>query len=131
MGLKTYIRCRKPIDVIQLFSKRSVNKVFLFVLKMNVLKKLEDLKPNKLYHGFAKLSIGYHEIRCFRSVRNKFGKKGGSGKSIIVELEDQILFLPQYFWQKLNENDLQELNSSIENGEYVYLYFGGKQEEGM
>lgn len=98
---------------------------------MNALKKLQHLNPNKPYHGFAKLAIGYHEIRCFRSVKNKFGKKGTSGKSILVELADQILFLPQYFWQKLNENDLQELNTSIEEGEYIYLYFGGKQEEGM
>lgn len=98
---------------------------------MNVLKKLEDLNPNKPYHGFTKLSIGYHQISSFRSVKNKFGKKGVSGKSILVELNDQIIFLPQYFWQKLNENDLQELNSCIEKGENLYLFFGGKQEEGM
>lgn len=98
---------------------------------MNVLKKLEQVKPNKPYHGFAKLSIGYHQIQCFRSVKNKFGKKNdGSGKSILVELEDQIIFLPQYFWGKINgEDDIRELNSCIDSGENIYLYFGGKQEQ--
>lgn len=96
---------------------------------MNALKKLESLKPNKPYNGFANLSIGFHSITCFRSVKNKFGKKGdGSNKSILVELSNEVLFLPQYFRQKLDETDLFELNASIESGEGIYLYFGGRQE---
>lgn len=98
---------------------------------MNVLKKLEFVQPNKPYLGFNKLSIGYHQICCFRSVKNKFGKKGeGSAKSILLELDDQVVFLPQYFWQKINEKDMCDLNTLIETGENIYLHFGGKQEQG-
>lgn len=96
---------------------------------MNVLKKLEDTKPNKPYNGFAKLCIGIHQIMSVRFVKNKFGKKGdGSSKSILVELEEEVLFLPQYFSQKLSKEDVHELNSSIESNENVYLFFGGKSE---
>lgn len=80
---------------------------------------------SKPYHGFAKLEIGYHQIVCFRNVKNKFGKKGdGSEKSILVELNDEVLFLPQYFLQKINEEDVISLNSTIESNENVHLYFG-------
>lgn len=95
---------------------------------MNVFNKLDTLNPNKPYHGFAKLSIGYHVITNFRFVKNKFGKKNdGSGKSILVELKNEVLFLPQYFCQKLNESDIKELNSVIEtDGDDVFIYFGGR-----
>lgn len=97
---------------------------------MNALKKLEDLNPNKHYLGFTKLLIGFHNVLCFRVVKNKFGKKtDGSNKSILVELKNEVLFLPQYFWNKLNEDDIRELNSGIEVNNKVYLYFGGKHEE--
>lgn len=99
-------------------------------LKMDVLKKLENVRPNKPYHGFNKLSHGFHQIETFRVVKNKFGKKNdGSNKSILIELSNEVLFLPQYFWGKLTEEDLKSLNSSIESGEHVYIYFGGKHEE--
>lgn len=97
---------------------------------MNALKKLQDVKPNKSYNGFAKLSLGFHLIEGFRFVKNKFGKKGdGTNKSILVELKDEVLFLPQYFCQKLESADLHDLNSSIEDDEKIYLYFNGKNEE--
>lgn len=97
---------------------------------MNALKKLDEIVPSKVYLGFAKLSLGYHQILAFRTVKNKFGKKSdGSAKSILIELEDQVLFLPQHFSQKLNDNDLSELNSSIEKNECVYVYFGGTDEK--
>lgn len=93
---------------------------------MNVLKKLEN-ESNKPYRGFTKLSKGCHEIVNFRVVKNKFGKKSdGSNKSILVELEDQVLFLPQYFNQKLNNDELNQLNESIAANEKVYLFFGGQ-----
>lgn len=96
---------------------------------MDVLKKLEDTKPNKPYNGFTKLSIGIHQIMGVRFVKNKFGKKGdGSSKSILVELEDEVLFLPQYFTQKLSKEDVHDLNSSIQSNENVYIFFGGKNE---
>lgn len=94
---------------------------------MNALKKLEEVVPNKAYLGFTKLSIGYHKIISFRSTKNKFGKKGE--KSILVELDDQVLFLPQHFNMKINEDDIRELNSSIEKNNSVYLHFGGRDEK--
>lgn len=52
---------------------------------------------------------------CFRAVKNKFGKKrDGSQKSILIELNDQVLFLPQYFSQKINDEDIRQLNAAIE-----------------
>lgn len=97
---------------------------------MNVLKKLGDVTPNKPYFGFVKLSVGYQKIVCFRFVKNKFGKKNdGSSKSILVELNNEVLFLPQYFNHKINESDLNELNSCIEKKINVYIYFGGRNEE--
>lgn len=96
---------------------------------MSVLKKLEEVQPHKPYNGFAKLSIGFHQIENFRIVKNKFGKKvDDSNKSILVELKDEVLFLPQYFRQNFSDDDIRELNSEIEKEENIYLYFGGKQE---
>lgn len=96
---------------------------------MNALKKLEEIVPNKAYLGFSKLSLGHHQIHEFRSVKNKFGKKGdGSTRSILIELEDQVLFLPQYFNTKLAEADITELNECIGKKENVYLYFGGRDD---
>lgn len=95
---------------------------------MNILKKLEEVKRTKPYYGFANLATGYHPIESFRVVKNKFSKKGvGSNKSILAELKDQVIFLPQYFWDKLSENDINELNSCLPD-EKIYLFFGGKLE---
>lgn len=89
---------------------------------MNVLKKLEAIQPNKPYHGFTKLKKGSHKVVNFRTVKNKFGKKSdGSNKSILVELSEEVVFLPQYFWQKLNEEDIREVNESIESIDSIYL----------
>lgn len=97
---------------------------------MSVLRKLDGINPGKPYYGFTKLPVGFHSIVSFRVVKNKFGKKtDGSNRSILAELEDQILFLPQYFWEKLNDDDVRELNAVIDADERVYLYFGGKHKE--
>lgn len=94
---------------------------------MNALRKLKDVQPNKPYHGFARLEEGHHKIVSFRIVKNKFGKKAeGSGKSVLVELSEEVLFLPQYFGQKIGEDDVRELNTSIDKGESIYLFFGGR-----
>lgn len=123
MQMKKYINQRFSIP------KAIVSSRALF--KMNALAKLQNIKPCKPYHGFGKLKIGYHQIIFFRTVKNKFGKKNdGNGKSILVELEDEVLFLPQYFFQQINEEDIQELNTTIEKEEKkIYLYFGGKISE--
>lgn len=95
---------------------------------MEVLKKIANVKPNKPYQGFTKLSKGFHQVENFRMVKNKFCKKDGSKKSILTELEGEILFLPQCFSQILDEDDLNELNECISNQQCIYLYFGGKHE---
>lgn len=95
---------------------------------MDILKKLEE--PSKPYRGFPALTKGYHQILQFRSVKNNFAKKSEHKKTILVELEDQVLFLPAYFWQKINEKDIVDLNCMISKGEFIYLYFGGKQPQG-
>lgn len=100
--------------------KRSVD------IEMDVIKKLQEVKP-KPYYGFTKLSIGFHKIISFRLVKNKFAKKGEKqSKSIVVELQNEILFLPQYFSENLSEDEINGLNECDES---VYLYFGGKNEK--
>lgn len=68
---------------------------------------------SKPYLGFSKLSVGYHKIECFRLVKNKFAKKNTTGdeeKSILVELEDQVIILPQYFLSVLDKDGQREGN---------------------
>lgn len=82
---------------------------------MNVLKKLQHFDEDKPYHGFSKLSIGNHEIVSFRLTTNKYGR------SVVCELTDQIIFLPQYLGQQLNEKDIHDLNACERK---MYLHFG-------
>lgn len=93
---------------------------------MIALRKLEVVEPSKAYLGFAHLSVGYHKILEFRLTKNKYGKKGE--KSVLIELEDQVLFLPSYFKDKLTSDDISELNSSIGKNIPIYIFFGGKDE---
>lgn len=93
---------------------------------MNALAKLRKVGESKPYKGFSKLDIGYHKIECFRFVSNKFANQNSSDeKSILVELEEEVVFLPQYFMKALNKDDINDLNS---DDEIHYLYFGGKRE---
>lgn len=109
---------------------------FLFSIslrfKMNALKKLSAVN-SKPYRGFTKLNVGYHSIEVFRTVKNKYPKKGETGikntKSILIELKNQVLFLPSYFWNTLNEDDLEELNKRIQDKGKVYLFFGGRDDD--
>lgn len=87
---------------------------------MNVLKKLNSMDEEKPYHGFGKLKEGYHEVLSFRSCTNKYGK------NVICELSDQIIFLPRYLSDQIDEKDLKDLNSFTRK---LYLYFGGRNEE--
>lgn len=85
------------------------------------------LKETRRKHDFTKLSIGFHQIILFRTVKNKFDKKDDA-KSILVELDDQVIFLPQYFRQKITDSDICEFNSCINKNEDIYLNFGGRNE---
>lgn len=93
---------------------------------MSALKKLEEVIANKVYQGFTKLALGYHKIFGFKLVKSKFGKK--CEKSLMAELEDQVLFLPSYFSQRIGEDDIRELNENIEKDKAIYIYFGGREE---
>lgn len=48
---------------------------------------------------------------------------------VLIELKDQVLFLPEYFAQQFQNNDekVAELNSE---GIVKYLQFGGKRQNG-
>lgn len=87
---------------------------------MNALKKMNQAESAKPYFGLPKLSLGYHEIVLFRESNGRFGR------SIIAELKSEIIFLPQYLTDKLEEKDIEELNACEES---LYLYFGGKHKK--
>lgn len=92
---------------------------------MDIIKKIQEAKP-KPYNGFSKLSLGFHEIFSFRTVKNKFAKRGEKGsKTIVAELEKEILFLPQYFSETISEEDIERLNTCNEK---LFLYFKGQCE---
>lgn len=92
---------------------------------MSAFQKLQEAGESKPYYGFAKLTLGHHEIICFRLIKNKYAQKDECKKCLLVELKDQIIFLPKHFSENINEDDITELNS---DGETKYLYFGGKRE---
>lgn len=83
---------------------------------MNVLQKLNSSGSDKPYHGFTVLSRGFHEILAFRESHGKYGK------GVICELNSEIIYLPQYLVEKLDGNDIEELNKCTEK---LYLFFGG------
>lgn len=95
----------------------------------DLLKSIGDGKP---YNGFAKLKIGNYEILNFRLVNNKMYKEKKEGEEknnilkriLMVELKDQVLFLPQYFARQFNDDDekIDELNN---DGIKKFLFFGG------
>lgn len=61
-----------------------------------------DFENPKPYKGFKNLSRGVYKIFKFKMVKNKFIKDGGDSSkfSVMVELENQVLFLPQHLAKK-------------------------------
>lgn len=99
---------------------------FNFTEKMEVLKKVSEAKP---YNGFKELPEGFHKIVCFRSVPNKYPTKEEDGKkseTILVELVDEVIFLPRHLCNRISSSDMGALNALIEENEALYLHFGGK-----
>lgn len=86
---------------------------------MNVLKKLNQIESDKPYHGLPKLQLGYHEIFHFRESHGKYGR------GVIVELRNEIIFLPQHLAERLDDKDIDELNNFYEA---IFLFFGGFNE---
>lgn len=91
--------------------------------------------PPKAYNGFSKLQHGYHKIECFRLVKNKYNENNEDEPSrkrkklervLLIELKDEVLFLPEYFAAVFNNDEakVEELNN---DGIVKYLYFGGKR----
>lgn len=87
---------------------------------MNVLKKLSDKVSDKPYHGLPKLPRGYHDIVCFHETSGKYGK------SVIAELQHELIYLPSYIVEKLSSDDIVDLNQCEEN---LYLFFGGRKKK--
>lgn len=87
-----------------------------------------DLKP---YIGFSKLKQGHYKIEKFRLVANKcYNEKVEKSmkRVLLIELKDQVLFLPGYFAEKFQgENDDQKVNLLNEDGVKKYIFFGGKR----
>lgn len=86
---------------------------------MNVLKKLRTVEDEKPYHGLPKLKNGYHEVYSFRESNGRYGR------GVIAELKNEIIFLPQYMVERMDQEDLRELNDSSER---LFIFFGGKHE---
>ena len=89
---------------------------------MNVLNMLNEVELNKIFKPYKPwpISHGFHKIFGFR-VRD-----GMYGRSVIAELENEIVYLPQYLSRKLSDEDVDSLNTCEEP---IYLYFGGKNKE--
>lgn len=92
-----------------------------------------EFESSKPYHGFRELARGKHRIVRFKLVRNKFAREeseaSGSAVSpmaIMVELENEVLFLPKHLARKFagNPDSVREIN---ECGITFYLYFAGKR----
>lgn len=85
---------------------------------------------SKPYHGFANLNVGYYEIEKFRLVKNKLYNPNVENprlkRVLLVELKEEVLFLPEYFAVNFNDDDakVEELNN---DGIKKYLYFNGKR----
>lgn len=92
-----------------------------------------EFESSKPYHGFKELAHGKHRIVRFKLVKNRFAKNEAEADgttsspwSVMVELEDEVLFLPQHLARKFSNNadTVREIN---ECGITFYLYFGGKR----
>lgn len=93
-------------------------------------------KFTKPYLGFSKLRHGHHEIEKFRLVKNKMyvpaeqlkpDEQPKLPRVLMVELKDQVLFMPEYITKAMGADDekVAELNN---DGVKKFLYFGGKRD---
>lgn len=79
----------------------------------------------KPYKGFKNLAVGNYEIKRFRLVKNKFLKEEDSPKRVLlVELEDQILYLPAYFAVNFEDDD-RKVDAVNKDGVRRFLCFKG------
>lgn len=114
MFSKIFISNRKSMFRYQSRSTSFVDQLKFFhwnkqFVKMNSFKKLSQIGESKKYYGFSKLPLGFHKIICFRLIKNKF-VKNESEKTIVVELDSEVLFLPSYFSKIMSEDDIKNIN---------------------
>lgn len=89
--------------------------------------KREEKKP---YLGFSQLELGNHLVVKFSLAKNSLYKKG-SGKPklvMMVELRNQVLFLPDYYAEKFDCNE-EKVSALNEDGIEKYLQFGGSRSD--
>lgn len=88
-----------------------------------------EYEEGKPYYGFSKLSKGHHEVYKFRLVKNKMYKANAEKpmlkRILLVELKDEVLFLPQYFAEKFDDDD-SKVDVLNNDGIKKFMYFGGK-----
>lgn len=91
---------------------------------------ISGIGASKPYNGFSNLEHGFYKIEKFRLVKNKMYKADAEipklKRILLVELEEEVLFLPEYFAVNFNDDEakVEELNN---DGITKYLYFGGKR----
>lgn len=81
-------------------------------------------------NGICHLAMGYHEIFGFRVVKNKFDEDNPDetkSKKIIVELQNEIVFLPQYFLQHFNKQDIEALDFCGAENMYLFVLWWATQ----
>lgn len=84
----------------------------------------------KPYKGFSRLPYGYHEVFNFRLVKNKLYNPNVVNQNklkrvLLVELVDQVLFLPQQFAYNFEDSD-EKVNELNTDGVKKFMFFGGK-----
>lgn len=85
-------------------------------------------RDSKPYKGFGKLPYGNHEIERFRLVSNKMYKPTceKSYKTILlVELKNEVLFLPSYFAADFQYEGAKKLHEINSDGIKKFLFYGG------
>lgn len=92
---------------------------------------VNPFQAEKPYLGFKRLQIGDYEIFEFRFVKNRYAltQPDAPPRTVLVELADQVLFLPDYLSHRLKDNDaiIDRLNSDDVKR---FLCFGGKNSKG-
>lgn len=94
----------------------------------DLLRTTNNYKP---YLGFKNLKIGNHEIISFKLIKNKF-YRGGSDvakKTLIAELENEIVFLPSYISDRIGYSAERVAEINLEPIK-KYLVFNGKHADG-
>lgn len=87
--------------------------------------------PEKPYYGFKNLQPGNYEILSFRFVHNQYhdaSNERSPRRIVLIELEEQVLFLPPYMALKLRDDD-DILEGYNNDGIKRYLCFGGRRTE--